>query len=442
MTTNLFGTDGIRGRVGSPLLTLEQLPKLGKALAEWAQQKYGTRPQIVLGHDTRVSCSLLKASLQSGLLLHPTTVYDAQVISTPAIYYLTRHYGLFSCGIVISASHNPHNDNGIKLIDAQTGKLSIEDENIISQLFAQTTLHTVSYSSLGTTHAWYEATEHYISNVISWFSPLFLQGKKIVLDCAHGATSHLAPRIFAALGATTVVIHNEPNGININSNCGSLCPASLQEAVKAHRADIGFAFDGDGDRVIAVARSGDVKDGDDMLALLLNHPDYARTATLVGTEMTNQGFELYLNQQGKQLIRTRVGDKYVSARLEQEMAPLGGEPSGHLILRDYMSTGDGIFTALRLLEAIIHTNNWDMITFEKYPQILINLPIHVKKDLASSPIAEIIDASNAQLHSGRVVVRYSGTEDVLRIMVEDIELTHAQRISNYLSQALAQELSA
>src|SRR5579872_4867145 len=441
MTSSLFGTDGIRGTVGNAPFTLEQLPRLGKAVAAWAMETYGPRPQILVGHDTRGSCSFIKAALQSGLLLHPVTIYDAQVLSTPALYYLTRSQGLFSCGIMISASHNPYHDNGIKLIDASGGKIASNDEQTITNLFATSSLHTINYGSLGTTHSWHEGVDRYIQHVISWFPPEMLAGKKIVLDFAHGATYMLAPRIFAALGATTIALHHEPNGMNINNNCGSLHPEALQQAVTAHNADIGFAFDGDGDRVIAVSRSGEIKDGDDMLALLLAHPHYKETKTVVGTEMTNQGFELYLRERGKELIRTRVGDKYVAQRLEADDLFIGGEPSGHIITRDYLNTGDGIFTALRLLESLTISNNWDMETFQKFPQILINIPIRFKKDLGTSPIAEIIDATHAQLQSGRVVVRYSGTEDVLRIMVEDRELSDVQRLSSYLSQALAQELS-
>lgn len=439
---SLFGTDGIRTTVGKQPFTFERLPLLGQAIGMWALEKYGAHPKIVLGHDTRLSCSFIKTSLQSGLLLHPVTIYDAQLASTPALCLLTQKKNMFDCGLIISASHNPHQDNGIKIIDARTGKLSSIDEQRITTLFNELINAPIAptYANFGTTIFWPDAEQAYIDHVLSFFKPDFLAGKKIVLDCANGALSYLAPKLFALLGATIHSLHTTPNGTNINHACGALHPASVQDAVLQYGYDIGFAFDGDGDRIIAINKHGQIKNGDDILALLMQHPLYNASPAIVGTEMTNHGFEHYLTRHNKVLLRTKVGDKYVAQRLEQDKLLLGGEQSGHIILRDYLATGDAVFTALRLLEAIEITQNYAMDTFAHYPQVHINVPIHTKKDLGSQPLATLIEQSNAQLKSGRLVVRYSGTENLLRIMVEDHEIDHAQNIGTQLAHALEKEL--
>lgn len=440
MIKNLFGTDGIRGTVGTYPFKMEQLPHLGNAIALWILEKYGANARIVLAADTRESGPFLKAALQSGLLLHPLMIFDAGVLSTPAVCLLTQN--LYECGIIISASHNHYLDNGIKIVTYDTGKISYDDELRISFLFSNSSFDTYTYSSMGNNQFLEDAsTEDYEEYFSSFFQPNFLKGRKIVLDCAHGALYQLAPRIFTLFGAELVVLNNDPDGTNINHQCGALHPQELQQAVVEHNADIGFAFDGDGDRVIGVSKHGELKDGDDMLAVLLQHPLFASTSTIVGTDMTNYGFECYINSRQKKLIRTAVGDKYVAQKLEQENLLLGGEQSGHIIMRDYLATGDGLFTAFRILEALEFSNNWDMKTFEKYPQILINVPITSKKDLARDPFATLIAESSALLHSGRIIVRYSGTENLLRIMIEDNELQHAQHIGSALSKALQKELS-
>ncbi len=439
---NMFGTDGIRNSVGNYPFSIEALPQLGHAIAVWAQQKYGDNPKILLCHDTRISCSFVKAALKSGLLLHPVTIYDANVLPTPTACQVTQQGGLFHCGIIISASHNPYQDNGIKIIDSTRGKLSDEDEKTISVLCITSTLKSVDYSTLGTEQCWSQAEQQYTNTITCFFKPHFLQGKTVVLDCANGATFQLAQYIFEQFGATVIVINNQPNGRNINDQCGALHLQGLQQAVHRYHADAGFAFDGDGDRCIAVNKHGNIKDGDDILALLLEHPHYQQTLAVVGTIMTNQGLEQHIKNKGKKLLRTAVGDKYVAERLEQEELVIGGEQSGHIIIRDYLNTGDGIFTALRVLESMIYNNNWNMHTFTKYPQVLINVPIGVKKDLTQEPLASYIATSREQLHAGRLIVRYSGTEYVVRIMIEDDDYNHANTIGNQLAKQLQQELSS
>lgn len=370
-------------------------------------------------------------------MLYPVTVIDAQILPSPALGALLQSTKEFDFGIIISASHNPYQDNGIKLIDPR-GKLDSSDELKISQLFGQKYSST-DYTNLGT-EKFSNLERPYREHIQSFFKKDFLYHKKIILDCAQGATYSLAPQIFKHFGAEVITLFDKPNGLNINKQCGSLYPETLQKAVVEYNANIGFAFDGDGDRVLAVNRFGHIKNGDDILALLLEHPSYKPMKSVVGTIMTNQGFEVFLKQSQRTLIRTPVGDRHVTEFLTKHQLLLGGEPSGHIILRDYLNSGDGIFTALRTLEAIAYCNNWDLQTFKKFPQIHTTIRTNNKKDLNQLPFSEIIETSKAQLHQGRLVIRYSGTEPVLRIMVEDDDCENAQTICSILSKKLQEKL--
>jgi phosphoglucosamine mutase len=245
-----------------------------------------------------------------------------------------------------------------------------------------------------------------------------LRGLTIVVDAAHGATYRTAPRIFKKLGAQVIMIHNKPNGYNINEACGAVHPESLQQAVIVHGADIGFAFDGDGDRITAVNALGEIKNGDDILALLSEHPAYKQCTTIVGTIMSNCGLEQFLQKQQKNLIRTPVGDKYIAQKLIEEQVMLGGEPSGHIICNDILSTGDGVLAALRVVESMLFNNNPLLTTFTKYPSMLTSIATEHKPDLTQEPYAIIIRDAQQALPHGRIIVRYSGTEPVLRVMVE------------------------
>lgn len=438
---NMFGTDGIRRKVGFHPFTAEALPQLGSAIARWAEEKYGNNPAILLGHDTRTSCHYVLAGLELGLLRHGATVYYAGVMTTPSICYLTLKNAHFDCGIVISASHNPHLDNGIKLIDGNNIKLTPEDEERITELFYSDTACPVTYSNLGTQIQWPKSEHEYIEQVIKHFKRNFLHGHTIVLDCSNGATHKVAPRIFKRCGARVISLHKHPSGENINNNCGSQHPETLQKAVLEYKATAGFAFDGDGDRVIAVNNEGDVIDGDGLLAMLMQHERYKDQKTIVGTVMTNEGFNVYLKEHNKTLIRTPVGDKYVAQKLQDIDANLGGEQAGHIIMRDYLKTGDGVMTALRVLEVVLATNNIRMKTFTRYPQLLINMPITVKKDLDQEPLASIIQKHEKRLHKGRIVVRYSGTENLIRVMVEDSDEQNTQTIAHDLAQELKRALT-
>lgn len=433
---SLFGTDGIRKTMGQAPMTHNSLPKLGRAIAAWAEKKYGAEPTILIAQDTRQSCSYVKASLCSGLLLSPVKLYDAFVLPTPAVHQLIKKINsLFDCAIIISASHNTYRDNGIKIIDARTNKISLEDEVLISQLMHEDDL-AIDYAQCGQYQPFLEATSYYCDLVTRHFPPLFLENKTIVLDCANGATSQIAPLLFSHLGAKVITINNAPTGININESCGAVHPEQLQQAVLKHNALAGFAFDGDGDRIIAVNQQGKIIDGDEILALLSNHPRYKNCSSIVGTTMSNQGFEQYLRTQNKKLVRAQVGDKYVEQQMQNHNSLLGGEPSGHIIIRDYLESSDGIFAALLLLETMHLTNNWSMTSFEKFPQVLINVPIQCKKDLTDPIFVKIISSYEELVPLGRLLVRYSGTENVLRVMVEDSTYEHAHTIATELSEKL------
>jgi len=431
---NIFGTDGIRGCVGTGMFTQEQLIILGKAIGKWAQQRYGKHPRMLMVHDTRISCSFVKATLKSGLLQYPLHLMDALVLPTPATAHIMQHLQTFDCALIISASHNPYADNGIKLIDAFSGKLTPTDELSISQHINQN--FNASDTHYGTDEVFLGAEELYCSLVQKLFPANYLAGKKIVLDTAHGATYRVAPTIFTTLGASVITINNTPTGININEACGAVHTGALQKAVLALGADAGFAFDGDGDRVIAVNKDGVIKNGDDLLAILLHHPRYAKTTTVVGTVMTNEGFASLLKAQNKELIRTQVGDKYIAEQLVSRSLLLGGEASGHIILSDIISSGDGILVALSVLEAMLISDNWSMDTFSAYPQIILNVPITVRKNLKEEPYASLITSAEKSLKNGRILVRYSGTEPVLRIMVETDNYAKAQELAQHLAQKL------
>lgn len=449
--SNLFGTDGIRGPIGIYPFTSDGIRILGKALGTWCKEKYGVNAQILVGHDTRESCIWIKDALVLELLKYPISIYDAGVLPTPAVSYVVSSSTSFNCGIIISASHNIYSDNGLKIHDALTGKLTLADELRISALityfstFSNTSSHDpsaiISNTISGTVHKYPEASKLYVDMLLNSFASLLLINKKIVLDLAHGATYLIAPEIFKALGATTIVLNNNPTGTNINENCGALHLEGLREAVLDTQADIGFAFDGDGDRIMVVTRNGLIKDGDDIVALLSSHSAYAHLDTVVGTVMTNQALEVFLDGHNKKLIRTAVGDKYITQALVAHNLLLGGEPSGHIILRDKNITGDGILVALRICELLQSTGNWDLVTFEKYPQVIRNIKVNTRKSLEEEPLVSLIEASKKQLVNGRLLVRYSGTEPLLRIMVEEQDKKQAATIASQLADALSAALS-
>ena len=430
---HLFGTDGIRAQVGQSPLTPHELVTFGATLGTWMCTMH-TQPNILLAHDTRHSAPLVKACLKAGLLQYPVNLYDGDIIPTPVLFHQVLE-GPYDYGIMITASHNPYQDNGIKIITKKDGKLTETDEQELNALYASNS-HTSSYEHLGTDQKAPDATAEYLAALRLYFPEQFLRGITLVLDCAQGAYASVAPAFLEELGARIIPLAITPNGKNINKDCGSLHPHHVQEAVIAHHAHAGFAFDGDGDRLIAVTKNGICKDGDELLAFLLNHPTYQQESAIVGTILSNEGLAIQLEKQGKILYRTPVGDKNVVQKMKDCGALIGGEPSGHLILRDFTDTADGLFTLLRLAQTAYLLNDWNFTSFTKFPQITLNVPISCKKDLTCTPYAAIITAHQAELSEGRVIVRYSGTEPLLRIVVEARDQEKASTIGNHLSQQL------
>lgn len=435
-----FGTDGIRGRVGDFPFTVPALEQLGLALGDWISEHYakpGVPVKILLAGDTRESVAEIKKILSAGILRQPIIIVDVGVLPTPALLMLMKLDKTFSCGIMISASHNPFYDNGIKLFDAATGKLTAEQEAQIVKHFEAAHAGAVVPGQLqGILSFWHDAHEVYLQALLATVPARLAHDLTIVLDCAHGATYKAAPAVFRALGADVIVINDQPTGKNINEHAGALHPEGLLQAVVAAQAHLGFAFDGDGDRVVVVTRDGSIKDGDDIIALLLDLEMYAKTPAIVGTVMSNSGFEAFLKTRNIQLLRAAVGDKYVVELLEKQGLLLGGEPSGHIVLKNYLPSGDGILVALKVLEAVLQHQRWLLDYVTKYPQLIVNVPAVLKKDLAAEPCASILHSYNSMNEEGRILVRYSGTEPLLRVMVEGKDEAITADIAHRLAKDL------
>ena len=417
-----FGTDGIRGRVGTTPITPEFVLRLG-----WAAGRVFAREgvsRILIGKDTRISGYMLESALEAGLSAAGVDVQLTGPMPTPAIAYLTR---TFRCdaGVVISASHNPYYDNGIKFFSPNGDKLddAIEDA-IEAQL--ERPLETVDSSVLGKARRVEDAAGRYIEFCKATVGHGFRLPKwRIVLDCAHGATYHVAPAVFRELGADIIEMGVSPDGFNINEGVGATAPQALAERVVAERADLGIAFDGDGDRVVMVDAEGSVVDGDELLYIIARHRRRARRLVggVVGTVMTNLGMEAALREQSIDFARAKVGDRYVLAECESRGWQLGGESSGHILCLDVHSTGDGIVSALQVLNALVEGEEslgQARAELERFPQVLINVraaePARFRE---FEPIVQAISRVERELgEGGRVLVRPSGTEPLVRVMVE------------------------
>jgi len=447
MVKKYFGTDGVRGRMGEPPITPELMLKLGYAagrvLASESAGKPGETPAVLIGKDTRISGYLIEATLEAGLSAAGVDVYLTGPLPTPAVAYLTRALRL-SAGIVISASHNPFEDNGIKFFSASGTKLPDAVEHAIERGL-DAPIACVSSKELGKAFRVNDAGGRYIEFCKSTFpNELDLKGLKLVVDCAHGAAYHVAPPVFHELGAEVVAIGTEPDGININAGVGATHPRHLQDAVVKHGADLGLALDGDGDRLIMVDAEGRVYDGDELLYVIAL--DYWRRGAMaggvVGTQMSNLGFEQALGRRGIPLERTPVGDRYVLERMQEKGWILGGENSGHIICLDKHTTGDAIVAALAVLRALREQD----ITLAAatadaplFPQRLINVPIRRGFDWRGSDAIRSAERAALALldDGGRVLLRPSGTEPVLRVMVEAREAAAAERCARDLADAVA-----
>lgn len=440
-----FGTDGIRGRVGEGSITPEFMLRLGYAVGRvFAQQavEKEKKPLFLIGKDTRISGYMFESALEAGLVAAGADVLLIGPMPTPAIAYLTR---TFQCdaGIVISASHNPFYDNGIKFFCAQGKKLSDEIELAIEAAIGQS-MTVVDSADLGRVRRVEDAAGRYIEFCKSTVPMGFnLRGLRVVVDCANGATYQVAPAVLRELGAEVITVGAEPDGININDDVGSTQPAMLCRAVVDHCADVGVAFDGDGDRVLFVDNKGEVLDGDSILYVIAK--DRIRTKGdcngVVGTLMSNLGFELALRDLGVPFARAKVGDRYVKQLMIERGWLLGGETSGHIICADATSTGDGMVAALKIFFAIIDSGeslSTLVSDLKKFPQVMINVARGREVNLDADPsIASAVERAEQELgETGRVLLRPSGTEPLVRVMVEG---QHPQKVSA-LAEQLADEV--
>ena len=444
MSRKYFGTDGIRGRVGDAPVTPDFMLKLGWATGKVFASEDGTKPTVVIGKDTRVSGYMLESALQAGLVAAGANVKLLGPLPTPGIALLTRTQKA-DAGIVISASHNPYFDNGIKFFNGQGSKLSDELELQIEAMI-DSPIQTVDSEQLGKASRIVDAAGRYIEYCKSTFpDALSLKGLKLVIDCAHGATYHIAPAVFDELGATTVVIGATPDGYNINDGVGSTEPAALQAKVLEESADIGIAFDGDGDRLQMVNAKGELLTGDDVLYVLAMHrlANGDSDAGIVGTLMTNMGLELALEAGGLRLARAKVGDRYVKELMVAEGWSLGGESSGHIICGDVSTTGDGVIAALQVLAAVRASGkSLEALAsgFNPLPQVLVNVRIKKGFDLSAYPaIGEACRRVESELEGrGRLLLRPSGTEPVIRAMVEGDDTVAIDALAGEVADAIRQ----
>lgn len=442
MSRKYFGTDGIRGRVGDVPVTPDFMLKLGWATGKVFASEDGTKPTVVIGKDTRVSGYMLESALQAGLVAAGANVKLLGPLPTPGIALLTRTQKA-DAGIVISASHNPYFDNGIKFFNGQGSKLSDELELQIEAMI-DSLMETVDSEQLGKASRIVDAAGRYVEYCKSTFpDELSLKGMKLVIDCAHGATYHIAPAVFEELGATTVVIGATPDGYNINDGVGSTEPAALQAKVLEEGADIGIAFDGDGDRLQMVNAKGELLTGDDVLYVLAMHrlAKGDSDAGIVGTLMTNMGLELALEAGGLRLARAKVGDRYVKELMVAEGWSLGGESSGHIICGDVSTTGDGVIAALQVLAAVRASGkSLEALAsgFNPLPQVLVNVRITKSFDLSAHPtIAEACRRVESELKGrGRLLLRPSGTEPVIRVMVEGDDTVAIDALADEVADAI------
>ncbi|SPB18745.1 phosphoglucosamine mutase [Caballeronia novacaledonica] len=453
MARQYFGTDGIRGRVGVEPITPDFVLKLGYAAgkvlagADRAHQKKGNRPTVLIGKDTRVSGYMLEAALESGFSAAGVDVMLAGPMPTPGVAYLTRALRL-SAGVVISASHNPYNDNGIKFFSADGNKLPDEVELEIERQLEQP-MECAPSERLGKARRLDDAGGRYIEFCKSTFPANFdLRGLKLVVDCAHGAAYDVAPHVFHELGAEVVPIGVSPNGFNINDGVGATAPDALVRAVLEHKADLGIALDGDADRLQIVDSTGRLYNGDELLYVLVKD----RIATdgkvdgAVGTLMTNMAVEVALKEAGVQFVRAAVGDRYVLEKLRENGWLLGAEGSGHILSLDRHSTGDGIVSALLVLAAIQRSGKSladQLRGVSLFPQKLINVRMNAGADWKSSDaIRRAVEQAEHSLNShGRVLIRASGTEPVLRVMVEASAQNDAVRYAETIAQVVKEATS-
>lgn len=447
MSRKYFGTDGVRGRVGKLPITPEFVMHLGYAAGKvLASDKSvllpGQHPTVLIGKDTRISGYMLESALVAGFTAAGVHVNLTGPLPTPAIAYLTRALRL-QAGVVISASHNPFEDNGIKFFSSSGQKLPDTVEHEIEAMLDQK-IETAPSSELGRARRIDDAAARYIEFCKSSFPfDKDLRGMKLVVDCAHGATYHVAPHVFHELGAEVIAIGAEPNGLNINLECGATHPATLSAAVKQHQADFGISLDGDGDRLMMADRDGRIFDGDELVYIIARHRMQTgrMKGGVIGTLMTNLGMEHALARLDIPFARAKVGDRYVLEMLQEKAWQLGGETSGHVLCLDKHSTGDGVISALQVLHALRDSGSSLAklaADLSLYPQVMINVPIAHKIDLST---AELVNKAEQEAvaelgNEGRIVLRPSGTEPLIRVMVESPSEPRSRKWAEHIAAAV------
>ncbi|MCK4646917.1 MAG: phosphoglucosamine mutase [Candidatus Aminicenantes bacterium] len=446
----LFGTDGIRGVANKDPMTPEMAIQIGQAVTHVLNEK-GHRQRIVIGKDTRLSGYMLENALAAGISSMGADVISVGPMPTPGIAFIANNMDA-DCGIVISASHNPFEDNGIKIFSKEGFKLSEEQEFEIEELIFSKNIQSLASSSQEIGRAFQEenALEGYIVFLRHTFPKnLSLEGVKIVLDCANGATYKVAPTLFKEMRAEVLCLNVNPDGKNINVECGSLHPELLAEKIIENRADIGLALDGDGDRLIAADEKGNIISGDKILAICaknLKKERRLKNDLVVSTVMSNLGLSLALNEMEIKHIRTRVGDRYVLKEMLKNGAVLGGEDSGHIIFLEHHTTGDGLIAALQLL-AVMQKEEKAVSELSKvmktFPQVLINVDVKSKPDLKGIPeIGNVIGSAEKELgDKGRVLVRYSGTQPMCRVMVEGPTKEQTEKLTKKIAEIVKKKLN-
>jgi len=447
MSRRYFGTDGIRGLVGQAPITADFVLRLGWAAGKVLAGNAGDeRARVIIGKDTRVSGYMFESALEAGFVAAGVDVMLVGPMPTPAIAYLTRTFNA-QAGVVISASHNPYYDNGIKFFSSEGSKLSDEIEHAVEAMIDQP-MTTNPSDRIGKVSRINDAAGRYIEYCKSTLPyGTRLKGYKIVLDCAHGATYNIAPNVFRELGAEVISIGVNPDGFNINNNIGSTSPEVLQAAVLEHEADLGIAFDGDGDRLCFVDQFGEVVDGDEVLFIIaITRKAKDDCEGVVGTLMSNLGFELALKDHGIGFKRANVGDRYVIAEMKKAGWTLGGESSGHVICSDVSTTGDGIVAALQVMLALVEScrSIYELKkAMNKFPQVMINVKGVDKSAMVSNfAVAEAVRIVEQELaEKGRVLLRPSGTEPVIRVMVEGEDAEQVRRAAEHLADIVRENLA-
>jgi len=445
----LFGTDGIRGKFGEWPLTAPVIFNIGYAVAEFFGRAKNKKQKlkILIGTDTRASGKAIERCLAQGFIQAKAEVYSAGVVPTPGLAFLTNVLDV-DLGVMISASHNPADDNGIKFFKHNGYKLREKEEREIEKII----LHSLNHSQIKHKERALKlkkiSAQAYVKHLLKSVSGLSLEGMKIAIDCANGALSKYAEKVFRALGARVIQIHACPDGKNINLHCGSLHPDQVSALTLKAQADIGFSFDGDADRVIVCDERGDIRDGDYVMAAVaggFSRQSRLAANTVVATSMSNFGLEKYLEKINVKLVRADVGDKYVLEEIIKRKANFGGEQSGHLIFLDYATTGDGLLSALMILKLMADSKKKASKLapgFRKYPQLLVNIKVREKKDFQEMPLvaAQIKTAEQKLKGNGRLVIRYSGTEKLARVMVEGDSKSAIKKIAEAIALEIKKEI--